>query len=65
MGDDADSFEIVDMGLYLKAGTTLHRKAKAAYAVTVAMRDVTVAGSPMTVDFILAVTNGDEGFRAT
>jgi hypothetical protein len=45
-GADADFFEIIDDGLYLKAGVDLDAASKSSYSVTVEVNDPTVGNSP-------------------
>jgi hypothetical protein len=60
-GTDADSFEIDDLALYLKAGATLNYEAKDSYAITVSVADNSVAGStPQTTGYALALSDVDE-----
>ena len=60
-GADAGSFEVDGNSLYLKAGVLLDYEAKSAYAVTISVKDSTLAGSvPVTATFNLAVTDVNE-----
>ncbi|MEI6639368.1 MAG: cadherin domain-containing protein, partial [Chlorobium sp.] len=60
-GADANSFEVVDTELYLKAGETLNYEAKHSYALTVNVADSTVTGStPVTTNYALTVTDVNE-----
>src|SRR5262249_14945588 len=57
-GADAGSFEVDNLGLYLKAGTVLDFETKTSYSVTVAVDDPTVGGSPdASAPFTLHVTD--------
>jgi uncharacterized protein YjiK/2',3'-cyclic-nucleotide 2'-phosphodiesterase (5'-nucleotidase family) len=56
-GTDANFFEILNSGLYLKAGTTLNATTKASYNITVNVDDPTVGTTPdASTAFNLAVT---------
>ena len=60
-GADAGAFELSSNVLYLKAGTVLDFETKASYAVTVAVDDATVGGTPdASTNFTLAVTDVNE-----
>jgi len=60
-GADANSFEVVDTALYLKAGETLNYEAKNSYAVTINVADSTVTGSSsVTSNYALTVTDVNE-----
>jgi len=57
-GADAASFEIVGLGLFLKAGTVLDYETKTSYDVTVTVDDAAIGGTPdATISLSLAVTN--------
>ncbi|MFM7075649.1 MAG: ELWxxDGT repeat protein [Planctomycetaceae bacterium] len=56
-GADADSFEVVDGALWLKAGVALDARAKPRYEVTVTVIDESVAGSgPVTAGLVIRIT---------
>jgi hypothetical protein len=60
-GADAAFFEVLDSGLFLKAGTSLNYEAKSSYALTVSVSDTSVAGSvPVTTSYALAITDVNE-----
>ena len=60
-GPDADSFEVDDTALYLRAGVSLNYEAKASYAVTVSVRDASLPDSTtLTADYVLAISNVNE-----
>jgi Ca2+-binding RTX toxin-like protein len=57
-GADASSFEIVGLGLFLKAGTVLDYETKTSYDVTVTVDDAAIGGTPdAAISLSLAVTN--------
>lgn len=57
-GADAAFFEIINSGLYLKAGTVLDYETKTSYSVTVRVDDSTVGTTPdASVTFTLSVTD--------
>lgn len=57
-GADAASFEIINSGLYLKAGTILDFETKSSYNVTVQVDDATLGNTPdASVAFTLTVTD--------
>jgi len=61
LGTDADSFEIDELALYLKAGANLNYESKDSYAITVSVADASVAGStPQTTGYALALADVDE-----
>ncbi|QKQ74692.1 ExeM/NucH family extracellular endonuclease [Nostoc sp. TCL240-02] len=60
-GADANSFEITDNALFLKAGTTLDFETKTNYNVSVNVNDTTVGNNPdATTAFTLSVTDVNE-----
>ncbi len=60
-GADANSFEITDNALFLKAGTTLDFETKTSYNVSVNVNDTTVGNNPdATTAFSLSVTDVNE-----
>ncbi|WP_392477995.1 SdiA-regulated domain-containing protein [Nostoc sp. C110] len=60
-GADANSFEITDNALFLKAGTTLDFETKTSYNVSVNVNDTTVGNNPdATTAFTLSVTDVNE-----
>ena len=60
-GADAAFFEVMDSGLFLKAGTSLDYETKSSYAVTVSVSDPSVAASvPVTTSYALAITDVNE-----
>ena len=60
-GADAAFFEVLDSGLFLKAGTSLDYETKSSYAVTVSVSDPSVAGSlPVTASYGLSITDVNE-----
>lgn len=60
-GVDASKFEVLGTTLYLKAGTVLDYETQASYAVTVQVKDSTVAGSVgLSRSLTLSVTDVDE-----
>ncbi|MEB3308923.1 MAG: DUF4114 domain-containing protein, partial [Snowella sp.] len=61
-GNDADSFEVEDSKLYLKAGTVLDFETKAEYSVMVTVDDPEVGSTPDdAVVYTLAITSSDPG----
>ncbi|QHG18948.1 SdiA-regulated domain-containing protein [Nostoc sp. ATCC 53789] len=60
-GADANSFEITDNALFLKAGTTLDFETKTSYNVSVNVNDASVGNNPdATTAFSLLVTDVNE-----
>ncbi|MBC1222555.1 SdiA-regulated domain-containing protein [Nostoc sp. UCD121] len=60
-GADANSFEITDNALFLKAGTTLDFETKTSYNVSINVNDTTVGNNPdATTAFTLSVTDVNE-----
>ncbi len=60
-GADANSFEITDNALFVKAGTTLDFETKTSYNVSVNVNDTTVGNNPdATTAFSLSVTDVNE-----
>jgi len=60
-GTDAANFEVMGRKLFLKASTTLDYEVKSSYAVTVNVKDNTLAGSTaVTTNYTLTVNNIDE-----
>ncbi|MBD2525077.1 SdiA-regulated domain-containing protein [Nostoc sp. FACHB-133] len=60
-GADANSFEITDNALFVKAGTTLDFETKTSYNVSVNVNDTTVGNNPdATTAFTLSVTDVNE-----
>ncbi|AIE75095.1 MULTISPECIES: S-layer family protein [unclassified Synechocystis] len=60
-GNDADSFEVDGLTLFLKANTVLDFESKFSYDVTVNVNDPTVGNNPdVTTNFILTIINLDE-----
>ena len=57
-GTDADFFELLESGLYLKAGTILDAATQTSYSVTIEVDDVTVGSTPdATTTFTLTLAN--------
>ncbi len=60
-GADASSFEIVNGGLYVKAGTVLNFESKSSYSVTVNVDDTTVGSTPdASVNYTLNLTDAND-----
>lgn len=60
-GADAASFEVIDTGLFLKAGTALDFETQSSLGVTVTARDPSLLGSaPVSAGFTLAITDVEE-----
>lgn len=57
-GADASAFQITGTSLFLRAGVVLDFETKASYAVTIAVDDTTVGGTPdATLNYTLTVTD--------
>lgn len=55
-GPDAGYFEVVGIGVFLKAGTVLNRTTKPSYGITLDVDDVSVGGTPdATVGYSLTI----------
>lgn len=60
-GPDAESFEIVNGALYLKAGVTLDYETKSSYSVTVTVDDTTLGSeAELSQGFTLSITDGND-----
>jgi streptogramin lyase len=60
-GADADLFEIIGSGLYLKAGTVFNYEARSTYSVTILVDDPSVGSSPDdSIDFTLQIADVNE-----